>query len=629
MPTDPNPPVEFFDTENANGLDENAYEYVTSEDVNHLSNPFDGELPQGLQDTTVTGAGPGTDNVDHGHLSNPWNNTVISETFDTEYASGGEETSDNTIDQEETVETTQVSEPYLSFKADPSYTAPTQQPGVSIFDSTATLAAPTTGASLRSTVNTDGTQDSYLISAIPVESTSVPSNPDSPYIQEYYRGVIVYWNPAEDLPGAPVLGYTVRLSDGTTHRFGRDDWLGSWYFGKPAVVECQSSVPVTATIEAFNANGTSEPSGQSNEAIPFNADETGYGMFGRAIRDVIGGIYDIDGTVKAYTGAPTAPSNVTVVSPAADQLYLAWSPARQGAGAEVVAHHIVVTDENNLYYDDWYYVSNNYYLFNLDTSRKWHFYVIGMNDDGLSGDFASTEFIPVNNDDFGHAILLAPGFKSVVGNNNGFTVAPYEPFYNDYDVASAWYVWTAPDKGFPYDATDFNTNDPEDNSFDTVLIICTGPNVQNLEIIDTDDDGGIGTYSNIIFYPEPGVTYYIRVAGYNEGDSGRFVLNGPYYPDATTITDISAGDGSIYVQWADFGDSGNPQLFEYAVYLYDGGDLVTGYPIETDNNDITLTDGVVNDTAYTVKVATVSSLTGLVDPVFSDESDPVTPVFGG
>ena len=119
-------------------------------------------------------------------------------------------------------------------------------------------------------------------------------------------------------------------------------------------------------------------------------------------------------------------------------------------------------------------------------------------------------------DDCGNAAPIVPG--SYTGCTEGLTVqmqnlcGPSAPSGPD-----AWFSYTAICSG-PV------TIDTNGSSFDTVLSVHVGCPGDNGLTLACDDDSGIGTASQLTFYPVQGDTYKIRLAGYN-GASGPFVLH--------------------------------------------------------------------------------------------------------
>jgi uncharacterized repeat protein (TIGR03803 family) len=88
--------------------------------------------------------------------------------------------------------------------------------------------------------------------------------------------------------------------------------------------------------------------------------------------------------------------------------------------------------------------------------------------------------------------------------------------------ASVWFTWTAPASG----RFAFNTLG---SSFDTLLAVYTGPRVNALTVVGSNDDYGFGFTSEVSFLASGGTTYHVAVDGY-DGETGTVVLN--WAPDA-------------------------------------------------------------------------------------------------
>ena len=125
-----------------------------------------------------------------------------------------------------------------------------------------------------------------------------------------------------------------------------------------------------------------------------------------------------------------------------------------------------------------------------------------------------------SNDNFASARVLSG--TSTTGNNSTATGEVGEP---DRTYHSVWFTWTAP-------ASVSSQIDTEGSDFDTYLYIYTGTTLTGLTLVASDDDSGIGVTSKIIFTPTSGVTYYIKIAGYNGGSVGNYVLR---YPDPNIV----------------------------------------------------------------------------------------------
>ena len=113
---------------------------------------------------------------------------------------------------------------------------------------------------------------------------------------------------------------------------------------------------------------------------------------------------------------------------------------------------------------------------------------------------------------------------SISGNNS--TATGEEGGEPGREYHSIWFKWTAPFTTEQYPEYQFDTNGSD---FDTYLYIYTGTNLDNLNLIASNDDGGEGSNSQITLDigSAYGVTYYIKIAGYDEEEFGNYVLNYP------------------------------------------------------------------------------------------------------
>jgi hypothetical protein len=121
---------------------------------------------------------------------------------------------------------------------------------------------------------------------------------------------------------------------------------------------------------------------------------------------------------------------------------------------------------------------------------------------------------PPANDDFAAATGLDVG-APVLATNGYATMETNEPAHaGDSGGASVWFDWTAPEGGqFVVDTCDETGLGGE---FDTLLGVYTGPAVDSLtEVASNDDAGGCGTgtQSRLTFTAAAGTTYMIAVDG--------------------------------------------------------------------------------------------------------------------
>jgi hypothetical protein len=132
------------------------------------------------------------------------------------------------------------------------------------------------------------------------------------------------------------------------------------------------------------------------------------------------------------------------------------------------------------------------------------------------------------------------GFGGTVsGSNGGATKESGEPMHaQNQGGRSVWYSWTAPGTG----AATFDTGE---SNFDTLLAVYTGPSVNALTHVASNDDSQEGLTSSVTFPATAGVNYKIAVDGYL-GDSGsirlRWALSAP-----STKPDFNRDGRSDYV----------------------------------------------------------------------------------
>jgi len=122
------------------------------------------------------------------------------------------------------------------------------------------------------------------------------------------------------------------------------------------------------------------------------------------------------------------------------------------------------------------------------------------------------------NDNFADAQIISGNSSSVTGSNVGATKEVGEPNHGgNAGGKSVWYRWQPPQAG---DVTISTAS----SSFDTLLGVYTGTNVNALTTIASNDDGGPSYTSRVTFNAVENTTYYIAVDGYSNA-TGDIVLN--------------------------------------------------------------------------------------------------------
>lgn len=130
-----------------------------------------------------------------------------------------------------------------------------------------------------------------------------------------------------------------------------------------------------------------------------------------------------------------------------------------------------------------------------------------------------------SNDDFIDASEFSgdptPGNPiTLTGTNVGATWEanePSPPYSNIITTSTVWWKWTPGVSGH-------YQMDTNGSSFDTILEIYTGSDIENLTLVERDDDGGEGRSSYIDWDAVAGTTYYFRVLGYSN-KNGDVTMN--------------------------------------------------------------------------------------------------------
>ncbi|NES03041.1 MAG: S8 family serine peptidase [Okeania sp. SIO2F4] len=143
--------------------------------------------------------------------------------------------------------------------------------------------------------------------------------------------------------------------------------------------------------------------------------------------------------------------------------------------------------------------------------------------DGFSGEQGNIvldlvqQTTPIANDNFADSATLAGTSANATANNVNASKESDEPNHAENDGGSSiWWDWTAPESGLVNIDT-FNSN------FDTLLAAYTGSSLLELTEVASNDDGGFGTQSQILFAVEAGTNYKIAVDGF-DGAAGDVEL---------------------------------------------------------------------------------------------------------
>lgn len=125
------------------------------------------------------------------------------------------------------------------------------------------------------------------------------------------------------------------------------------------------------------------------------------------------------------------------------------------------------------------------------------------------------------NDNLADAILLAGTSGSITGDTTEATIETSEYFYGYHSV---WYQWSNPGRKSVV-ATFTTCDDGEiwDSILNVVSADTTAPTFADLTGVAGNDDA-CGLRSKVGFVAEPGVTYWIRLSGYQDWSFGSFTL---------------------------------------------------------------------------------------------------------
>ena len=146
------------------------------------------------------------------------------------------------------------------------------------------------------------------------------------------------------------------------------------------------------------------------------------------------------------------------------------------------------------------------------------------------------------NNHFASAQAISGNSGGVSGSNVAATKESGEPNHaGNAGGHSVWFAWTAPSSGTAV----FNTFG---SSFDTLLAIYTGANVNGLSLIDSNDDVGSGGVSQVAFNAIAGTAYRIAVDGYG-GATGNLALNwmrGPANDNFSDALTLAGSSGTVF-----------------------------------------------------------------------------------
>ena len=382
------------DTENANGLDQPAGNYVTSRKVSN-------------KDTTIFGGGPGTNphpTLDQRSVFGRYTDYNGDEqgtadvTSDTTSAGVNNDffpTTPVNTDISGTIPTTNVDQPLGVEPTYNVYRAPFIGAPVTIRDTTRSDLIASSGiAPIPTTYNYSETVETSQIGtgygAVPVLNDNVPDAPDCAWINNASRGVRAYWTPSPDPENAPIRGYIIELSevfDGATPSVVSGTYRASrneFFFGK--FLDVIPNVDVRVRVYAINDNGTSQPSNWSTyTAQGWNPDENDSNKpVGYTDENSRAGIVDPYGNLLPGTGAPSAPKSLATTYLGNGEIDLAWTAPTYSGGSPLDFYVVILINETQGWWDTWT-TSDTYKLMDYDfpIDCTYSALVFAINDDGL------------------------------------------------------------------------------------------------------------------------------------------------------------------------------------------------------------------------------------------------------
>jgi hypothetical protein len=158
--------------------------------------------------------------------------------------------------------------------------------------------------------------------------------------------------------------------------------------------------------------------------------------------------------------------------------------------------------------------------------------------------FDNIDDSPHQSDSFPNPLSLSGMINRVQGTNCGATKQLGEPNHAGRPGGSSvWYKWTAPDTGI---ATFYTSG----STFDTLLAVYTGMEVNALTLIAGNDDRGGFFTSKVQFNATNGVEYHIAIDGIG-GNCGIFLLNWELEPTPDTLPEITMQPRSQTVPFGD------------------------------------------------------------------------------
>jgi fibronectin type 3 domain-containing protein len=338
-------------------------------------------------------------------------------------------------------------------------------------------------------------------------------------------------------------------------------------------------------------------------------DDSGGNLVSRAVVQVTAGTtYGIavdgygaaSGTVKlnhAFTPSPSLPSSPPSMSASdgtfSDRVRLEWTAGsgatsydvRRGTSANF-ASAILLGNSASLGFDDTTAVPGTTY-------RYW---VVSKNSAGSAlnpaGPDTGFRTAAMSNDNFVNRALLTGVSASVTTSNTTATKEGNEPDHaGNAGGRSLWWLWTAPSAGTL-------TVDTLGSSFDTLLAVYTGPNLNALTSRGADDDSGGNGLSRVSIAVTGGTDYQIAVDGFAAA-SGSVKLQLAFQPPPTTpslATGLSASDDTfsdrVRLTWTAGSGATSYDIYRHTSSLFASASLLANVTATT-YDDLSSAHGTV------------------------------------
>ncbi len=225
-----------------------------------------------------------------------------------------------------------------------------------------------------------------------------------------------------------------------------------------------------------------------------------------------------NGTAATLLTRPSAPTNLTATA-GNGVVSLAW-----GASSGATSYKLFRRESSGVWDGTVFATPTpNFYTDTAATNGVEYAYdVVAVNAAG-QGSGSNTAYVTPNvgqgppNDNFASAQVISGVSGTVTGNNAAASRETGEPTHLYAPRVSVWYRWTAPSTGqVVFDTVGSN--------FDTLLAAYSGTALSALTLQAANDDGPVGTPSEVTFAATAGTVYQVTVDGYL-GEFGNITLN--------------------------------------------------------------------------------------------------------